>query len=210
MREPNRCKTLLLIGIVASVSLILLGAGDNKKKAPPASRPSATSPSALKLAIKSVLVRTTFQVRVGGGANINAPDAFGGGGGIPLISIQEGSTFLPGEVSSKDGKTKLIKIVFTVENPLQETKSFKIGDIALVVGEARWNDFMAVGYGDKLCAMSDTDRRTVKEIVVDVAPKGTRTLSYVFPFFSADSKQGELVLGNSTSVSFTIDEKSGK
>ena len=80
---------------------------------------------------------------------------------------------MAGEVSSQDEKVKLIKITFTVTNPAQEPTSFKIGDVLLVIGSDRLNDFVAVGYDSKLCAMSDADRKSVKEIVVTVPPAGT-------------------------------------
>jgi hypothetical protein len=135
---------------------------------------------------------------------------FGGGGGIPMISISNGSSFLAGEVSSSDGNTKFIRISVSVANPTQDTHSFKIGDVALVLGKGRMNDFAAVGYGSKLCAMGDTDRKTVKKIVVDVAPGDTANLSYLFPLMDANATQGQMVLGNSAPVTFEIDSSPGK
>lgn len=138
------------------------------------------------------------------------PSMFGGGGGIPMISISNGSSFLAGEVSSSDGNTKFIRISVSVANPTQDTHSFKIGDVALVLGKGRMNDFAAVGYGSKLCAMGDTDRKTVKKIVVDVAPGDTANLSYLFPLMDANATQGQMVLGNSAPVTFEIDSSPGK
>lgn len=129
--------------------------------------------SQLKLTVKTIAVATKFPAYVGGGTNISPPDTIGGGNGIPLISFSNGASFLAGEVSSQDEKVKLIKITFTVTNPAQEPTSFKIGDVLLVIGSDRLNDFVAVGYDSKLCAMSDADRKSVKEIVVTVPPAGT-------------------------------------
>ena len=50
-----------------------------------------------------------------------------------MISISSGSAFLAGEVSSTDGKTKLIRVICTIDNPTEKTESFKIGDISLSV-----------------------------------------------------------------------------
>ena len=122
-----------------------------------------------------------------------------------MISISSGSAFLAGEVSSKDEKTKLVKVECTIDNPTAKPESFKIGDLSLSVAGDRVSDFMAVGYADRLCAMSDIDRRTVKEIVVEVSPNAHRTLSYIFPLFSPKTKQGEVLLQNSHPVIFNID-----
>lgn len=162
----------------------------------------------LKVNVTSVAVATKFQVYVGGGTNLSVPATFqsplGAGGGMPAISMSEGSTFLAGEVRSKDAKTKLIKIELTIDNPTDKTQSFKIGDLSLLVSGERFSDFMAVGYEDRLCAMSDADRRTVKQIVVEVAPKSQRIVSYVFPLVDPDAKQGEVVLQHSLPVTFRI------
>ena len=164
--------------------------------------PSMSSP--LKLTVESTEVGTRFSAYVGGGANISPPSTFDGGGGIPMISISNGSSFLAGEVSSKDGSTKFIRIRLTVANPTQGSHSFKIGDVALVLAKVRMNDFAAVGYGSKLCAMGDTDRKTVEKIVVDVAPGEAENLSYLFPLTDAHATQGQLVLGSSAPVTFEI------
>ena len=127
-----------------------------------------------------------------------------------MISISSGSAFLAGEVSSKDEKTKLIKVECTIDNPTEKPESFKIGDLLLSVAGDRVSSFMAVGYDDRLCAMSDVDRRTVKEIVVEVSPKAKRTLSYIFPLFNPEAKQGEIVLQHSPPVTFKIDTTTTK
>jgi HEAT repeat protein len=157
-----------------------------------------------KLTVNTIAVSTKFLAYFGGGTNISPPDTIGSGDGIPLISISNGASFLAGEVSSKDEKAKLIKITFAVTNPAQEATSFKIGDVQLVIGSDRLNDFVAVGYDSKLCAMSDADRKAVKEIVVTIPPTGTRRLSFAFPLFNPDSKRGELVLGSLSPVPFEI------
>lgn len=127
-----------------------------------------------------------------------------------MISMSSGSAFLAGEVSSKDEKTKLIEVECTIDNPTDKSESFKIGDLSLTVTGDRAGDFMAVGYADRLCAMSDDDRRTVKEIVVEVSPNGRRTVSYIFPLFSPEAKQGEIVLQHSPPVTFNIDTATTK
>jgi peptidoglycan hydrolase-like protein with peptidoglycan-binding domain len=173
-----------------------------------------TTSSPLTLTVKSTEVGTKFTAYVGGGANISPPPSlpsmFGGGGGVPMISISNGSSFLAGEVSSRDGSTKFIRISLTVSNPTQDAQSFKIGDVALVSGKSRVNDFAAVGYGSQLCAMGDADRKTVKKIVVDVAPGETASLSYLFPLMDADATHGQLALGHSAPVTFTIDSSPDK
>jgi peptidoglycan hydrolase-like protein with peptidoglycan-binding domain len=161
------------------------------------------TPSPLKVTVDNVAIGTTFQAYVGGGANISPPDTFGGGGGIPLISISDGAAFMAGEVSSKSETTKLLKITFTVANSADAATSFKIGDVSLAIAAVRVTDFAAVGYDSKLCAMSDTDRKKVKEIVVDVSPSGARTLSFAFPI-SATAKRGELMVGKSVRVPLEI------
>lgn len=161
------------------------------------------TPSPLKLTVDEITVGTTFQAYVGGGVNISPPDTFGGGDGIPLISISDGAAFMAGEVSSKSETAKLLKITFTVANSVQAATSFKIGDVSLAIGTERVTDFAAVGYDSKLCAMSDTDRKKVKEIVVDVSSGGARTLSFAFPI-SATAKRGELMVGKSVRVPLEI------
>ncbi len=161
------------------------------------------NPSPFKLSITNVEVGTKFQVYVGGGTNIDPPAAFGGADGIPSISMSGGATFLAGEISSKGGKVKLVRIEFTAVNSGLVPASFKIGDVGLTVGSEKIDDFLAVGYVDRLCAMSDADRKKVKEIVETVPPAGLRLLVVAFPV-SADAKHAELRLGNSTPVPFEI------
>jgi hypothetical protein len=52
--------------------------------------------------------------------------------------------------------------------------------------------------------MGDADRKTVKRIVVDVAPGEATNLSYLFPLTDTNATQGHLVLGNSAPVTFEI------
>jgi len=166
----------------------------------------------LHLAILSTAVAQRFQAYVGGGANIEPPEPmsfpFGGGGGMPLISISGGSAFLAGEIGSEDSTKKLIKIEVSIRNSTTNAQSFKIGDISLALSGTRMNDFAAVGYGDKLCAMSDDDKKKVKEIAVEVPPLSMRRLSYAFGPLSPESKQGELSLGRAEPVSFDIGKQS--
>jgi len=157
------------------------------------------NPSPFKLTVTDIKVGNKFQAYVGGGTNIEPPAPFGGGGGIPSISMSGGATFLAGEISSKSDKVKLVRVEFTVENSGHAPASFKIGDVGLTVGSEKLNDFLAVGYVDRLCAMSDADRKKVKEIVETVPPAGLRLIVVAFPV-SADAKHGELRLGNSTPV----------
>ncbi len=184
-----------------------------------AQKPKANAPKTLavhvtplKVSVTSVAVATKFQVYVGGGANISVPETlqspFGGGGGVPVISMSRGSTFLAGEVESRDAKTKLIKLQLAIDNPTEKTRTFKIGDLSLLVSRARFNDFVAVGYEDRLCAMADADRRIVKQIVVEVPPKAQRTVSYIFPLLNPDANQGAVVLQHSLPVTFQINAAS--
>ena len=166
----------------------------------------------LHLAILSTAVAQRFQAYVGGGANIEPPEPmsfpFGGGGGMPLISMSGGSAFLAGEVGSEDSTKKLVKFEVSIRNSTTRAQSFKIGDISLALSGTRMNDFAAVGYGDKLCAMSGDDKKKVKEIVVEVPPQSMRKLSYAFGLLNPDSKQGELLLGRAEPVSFDIGKQS--
>jgi hypothetical protein len=168
----------------------------------------------LKLSVAAVAVGSRFQAYVGGGSNISPPTPidFGGGsgGGIPLISISSGSAFLAGEVHSQDEKTSLIRIECQVENPTDKSESFKIGDLMLAIEGSGTSDFIAVGHDDRLCAMSDADRRTVSEMSVELAPKAQTTLSYVFALTNLAAKQGKLVMQNAAPISFQISTDSTK
>jgi hypothetical protein len=206
-------KKTSLIALVIVATQFAGCSQESKTNQPPAAAPPvAVTP--LKVSITSVAVATKFQAYVGGGTNISPPEPFhspfGGGGGMPMISISSGSAFLAGEVSSKDEKTKLIEVECTIDNPTDKPESFKIGDLSLSVAGDRASDFMAVGYGDQLCAMSDDDRRIVKETVIEVSPSGHRKLSYIFPLFSPDAKQGEIILQHSPPVTFNIDTATTK
>lgn len=194
--------TLAIMVVACSQRAGPQAAGNSPGAGAPKAAPAVTSP--LKLKVESVEVGTKFLAYVGGGANISPPDTLGGGEGIPLISISNGSSFLAGEVSSRDGKAKIIKITFSVGNPTAQPLSFKIGDVALATGGAAVNDFAAVGYGSKLCAMSEADRKAVKEIVVEVPTRGTRELSFAFPLDPADVKTGELMLRNAAPIAFAM------
>lgn len=183
-----------------------------------AQKPKANAPKTLavhvtplKVSVTAVAVATKFQVYVGGGANISVPETLQspfGGGGMPAISMSQGATFLAGEVESRDAKTKLIKLQLAIDNPTEQTRTFKIGDLSLLLSGARFDDFLAVGYNDSLCAMSDADRRIVKQIVVEVPPKAQRTVSYIFPLLDPDAKQGAVVLQHSPPMTFQINAAS--
>src|SRR5271157_1077892 len=117
--------------IIFAIMVVGCSKGTAPQATGPSSAASATEPapmvtSPLKLKVDSIEVGTVFQAYVGGGANISPPDTLGGGEGIPLISISNGTTFLAGEVSSRDAKARLIKITFSVANPTAQTHSFKI------------------------------------------------------------------------------------
>lgn len=163
----------------------------------------------LRLSISSVAVANRFQAYVGGGSNIEPPTPidFGGGGGIPLISMSNGSAFLAGEVSSTDASAKLVRIEVEVLNRTQKSESFKIGDLSLAIAGARIGDFIAVGYDGRLCAMSDADRQKVKEILVEVSPQSRRTLSYIFALPNSESQQGQLMLQSAAPVLFEIGKR---
>ena len=164
------------------------------------------NPSPFKLSVTDIEVGKKFQAYVGGGTNIEPPAAFGGGGGIPSISMSGGATFLAGEISSKSDKVKLVRIEFTVENSGPAPASFKIGDVGLTVGSEKLNDFLAVGYGSSLCLAPDKDRKRLRGIAVAVPPAGGMTrLSIVFPLTNANARRGALVLGDSSPVPFTIE-----
>jgi hypothetical protein len=175
-------------------SLILLGWRAVEKK----------TPTRLELSVESVEVAKKFPAYVGGGANIDPPDTVGGGDGIPMISIGGGSSFLAGEVGAKDDTTSLIKITIIVANSTSAPASFKIGDVRLGAGSEKWTDFAAVGYGYKLCAMGDLDRKKVKAIVVTIPPSEMRRLSFAFPLLKSDAKDGQVGLGTSPPVRFDI------
>ncbi|PYT67435.1 MAG: hypothetical protein DMG41_19605 [Acidobacteria bacterium] len=190
--------------LVLSVALTTAAA----PQTPPKQAVAKGTSSQLKVTVNAVAVATKFVAYLGGRTNISPPDTVRGGEGVPLISFSDkGPAFMAGEVGSKDEKTKLIKVTFTVTNAAQEPASFKIGDVRLVVGADRSNDFTAVGYDSKLCAMSDPDRKRVKEIVVTIPPAGARRLSYAFPLLRADAKRAELAVGSSTPVPFDINGK---
>ena len=211
----------LLPSVAASALLLSAACTAPQPAAPQSATPQTAAPqkqaaeesppSPLKLTVNTTAVASKFLAYVGGGSNISPPDTIGGGEGIPLISFSNnGPAFMAGEVRSSDAKAKLIKITFTVKNPAREPASFKIGDVRLDIGADRLNDFVAVGYDSKLCAMSGADRKAVKEIVVTVPPAGATRLSFAFPLFNPDSTRGELVLGSSSPVPFEIARTPGK
>ena len=178
------------------------------------SGPASTQPAAatqpfvvgpLQVTVASVDVSSEYDVYVGGGSNISAPEPIGGDGGMPMISMSNGSSFLAGKIHATDDQTKLIRIECAVENPTEVPASFKIGDMALTVAGVRTDEFVAVGYDAQLCAMGDADRETVKAIAVEVSPKSHRTVSYVFALANPDAKSGQVALRNSVApVSFEI------
>ena len=168
------------------------------------------SPTDLKLSVSGVSVGTKFQIYVGGGANIDPPATIGGGDGIPAISFGGGSSFMAGQLSSNDGKTKFIKVSCTVANPANGPRAFKIGDITMTVAGAKADGFAGVGYDGRVCGMGGDDRKAVEEISVELQPNGSRDVTYIFPLFAPDSKKGELSLQNGTPVSFDIPSDSGQ
>jgi|HubBroStandDraft_1064217.scaffolds.fasta_scaffold301476_1 hypothetical protein len=170
---------------------------------PPRHTIAQSTESQLRPTVGDTEVAPKFVVYVGGGASISPPDTIGGGGGIPMISFSSnGPLFMAGEVALHDDKARLLKIALFVRNSGHEASSFKIGDVSLIIDSHTLNDFVAVGYDSKLCAMGDEDRKKVKEIVVTIPPGEKRQLSFVFPLFNPDSNQGELVLGNLSPVPF--------
>lgn len=198
----------LLPSAALLLSVALSTAAALQTGAPPKQAVAKGTSSQLRVTVNAVAVATKFVAYLGGRTNISPPDTVGGREGVPLISFSDkGPPFMASEIGSKDEKTKLIKVTFTVTNAAHEPASFKIGDVRLVVGADRSNDFAAVGYDTKLCAMSDTDRKRVKEIVVTIPPAGARRLSYAFPLLRADAKRAELALGSSTPVPFDINGK---
>src|SRR5437899_1916246 len=127
--------------LVLSVALTTAAA----PQTPPKQAVAKGTSSQLKVTVNAVAVATKFVAYLGGRTNISPPDTVRGGEGVPLISFSDkGPAFMAGEVGSKDEKTKLIKVTFTVTNAAQEHAYFKIGDFRCVVGADRSNDFTAV------------------------------------------------------------------
>jgi len=172
-------------------------------------------PSPIRPRVRWVKIRTKFFVRRGGGADISPKegiysDGDNDGDEIPAISMSNNSVFVAGELKVQGEGIKLIKIVCDFENPLQQIESFKIGDVALIIGQYRSNNFLAVGYDSKLCEISHEYRDSVKKIVVEVPAKGTKTLSFVFAFALNNFKQGSIVIGGSTPVPFQVNSRAYK
>lgn len=206
-----------LVSCVA-IGLMQVGCDKSSSESPTptaSSRPAATQPVAapkpmvvgpLKVTIASVDVASEYGVYVGGGSNISPPEPMGSGGGMPMISMSNNSSFLAGKINAKDENTKLMRIECVIENPTEKPVSFKIGDMSLTVAGVSSGDFAAVGYGTRMCAMDEADRTRVKAINVEVSPKSQRTLSYLFAITPPDAKTGEVALQNSVApVSFRID-----
>lgn len=166
------------------------------------------APSPIKVRVDKIEVGPKFLAYVGGGTNISPPDTVGGGEGIPMISITETtsgtSSFMAGEITSQNNKTKLLKITVTSNNPTGAPISFKIGDIKLTIGSGSESDFVGVGYNSKLCVIADTDREAVKKISVTLQPGQSQTITYAFPISDLSAKQGHVELGRSSPTSFAI------
>jgi hypothetical protein len=208
----SRIMPLGIQGFMALFSAIICLA--MTAKADPSTQPS-TQPSAdLKLSVSDVSVNAKFQIYVGGGANIDPPANVGGGDGIPAISFGvsagNSSTFMAGELSSNDPKTRFIKITCTITNSGTETRTFHIGDVAMSVAGTKADGFAAVGYDNRVCGMGDDDRKTVEKIGVEMPANGSRNVTYIFPLFAPDSKKGMLSLQNGVPVSFDIPSDSTK
>lgn len=211
MRQNNRIRCFCALGL-ASVVALAAGVMPSFAATSPSSKkhsvihhaPPYIPSSPNKVAVDRFEIAPKLMAYVGGGTNIDPPDTFGGGDAMPMISMSGGSSFLAGEINSKDGKTQFVKITVTATNPTQSDTSFKIGDVKLVSKRGTVDDFVGVGYGSKLCAMGDADKLTVKKIVVTIPPGGSRTLSYAFPLFDSSEKQQQIVLGHAAPVSFTV------
>ncbi|HKS80534.1 MAG TPA: hypothetical protein VJR23_03435 [Candidatus Acidoferrales bacterium] len=157
----------------------------------------------LGVTVNAAVTGEKFPAYVGGGANISPPDTIGGGGGIPLISMSNGATFLAGEIRTSSPKFQIMRITFTVQNSGQTPIDFKIGDVTLKSNQTKWDEFMAVGYGDKLCAMNDEDRKKVKEIKISLKPGEQARLIIAFPV-DAGAKSGDLLVAGAKPVHFEI------
>lgn len=162
----------------------------------------------LTVTVNNAVTGDKFPAYVGGGANISPPDNIGGGGGIPLISMSNGATFLAGEISTSSPKFQITRIAFTVQNSGQAPMDFKIGDVGLKTSQTTWNEFMAVGYGDKLCAMNDEDRKKVKEIKISLKPGEQSRLIIAFPV-DAGTKDGDLLVAGAKPAHFEIADAKG-
>ena len=177
-------------------------------KAAPATQPASQPSADLKLSVSSVSVDTKFQIYVGGGRSIEPPEPIGGG--MPLISMGGGSTFMAGQLSSSDGKTKFVKVSCTITNSASAQRAFKLGEVAMTVAGTKANGFAGVGYNDRVCGMGGDDRKAVEQISVNVPANGSRSVTYIFPLLAPDSKKGELSLQNGAPVSFDIPSDSAK
>jgi len=171
---------------------------------------AAPTASPLQITVEHAELGQKFLAYVGGGANISPPDTVGGGGGIPMISISNGASFLAGEISAVEGRAKILRVGFTVNNPTPKPISFKIGDLALVTGTGQRADFAAVGYVEKLCAMSEQDRKRVKEIVEAVPAKGLTRMCIAFMVSLPAPRQARLALGTSMSAPFAVTDTAAK
>jgi hypothetical protein len=141
-------------------------------------------PPPLQLAVNHIEVATSFPAYLGGGSKIIFPDA------------------TRGELTSP---ANLLKITFSVTNTSQETASFQIGDVQLAIGPYIFDDFAAVGYDAKLCAVPyEYHRKCLKEDYVSVSPAATRVLSFAFPVPDSAFKRGELFLRKTKSVPFAL------
>jgi hypothetical protein len=174
--------------------------------------PKAVSlpPSPLTLYVEEAYVRAKLGIYVGGGTNIDPPDTFGGGDGIPMISISNGSAFLAGELSSDDKNVRFLAVTFRLTNPTQAPQSFRIGDIKLAGPTGSLSEFAAVGYGGKLCGVSGADRDAVSKTSVELSPNDSRRLSMAFPVAPDALKGLELVLGSAPRAPIKIESQVSK
>jgi hypothetical protein len=171
--------------------LVAFGATDNTaapnvkhSEAPPNPTAAKDKPTQLQLAVNHIEVATSFPAYLGGGSKIIFPDA------------------TRGELTSP---ANLLKITFSVTNTSQETASFQIGDVQLAIGPYIFDDFAAVGYDAKLCAVPyEYHRKCLKEDYVSVSPAATRVLSFAFPVPDSAFKRGELFLRKTKSVPFAL------
>jgi hypothetical protein len=152
----------------------------------------AASASPLTLTVSSRILGDTFGLYMGGGTDIEPPGPLGGGDGIPVISISEGHSFTAGSTNKVAGK-QWVKIACDIHNPTTTTQPFLLGELCVSLtqnnaaapggaapAETWSNDFVAVGYNDRLCAVEDEYRLEIKSIAIQIGAGGSRTIDFLF------------------------------
>ena len=209
----NAMRVSLVLFSTAVICMAACGRGQKHGSSTTPSEEKAAPPNPLKVTVERADARAKFLAYVTPPDGSISPDDLerlgdspmrGDGDSLPLISIVNNRTFLAGEVTAKDGKSKLIRVTFAVANPTPEARSFKLSDVTLVIGSYKSNEFVAAGYGHQLCGLFGKNRETLKDMVVDVAPRQSTRLSVAFPLPAEVANTGELMVGNSAPGLFEI------